>query len=159
MMGLSGNSYIHAVVLAVAIVSPSQIIAQAPKIRTLGSFPWDTSNADVLLQRVSSDRLVIQVRIVTESITGDAGQPSTVVRRKTRPVPTESMEAWVLLDDGTALHQTPRQPPKGTPPQGVVSAGTRYSFASFGFTSASDANLSAVVVRLEDQFHVLPVKK
>lgn len=154
-----GNSYLCALMLAVAIVPPSHLNAQTPQIRTLGSFPWDTSNADVLLQRVSSDRLVVQVRIVTESLTGDAGQPSTVVRRQTRAVPTEAMEAWVLLDDGTALHQTPRQPPKGTPPTGVVNAGTRYSFVSFGFTSDSDAKLSAVVVKLEDQFHVFPVKK
>jgi hypothetical protein len=159
MSRLSGNSYIHALMLAVAIVSPSQIIAQTPKIRTLGSFPWDTSNADVLLQRVSNDRLVVQVRIVTESITVDARQPSTPLRRQTRAVPTEAMEAWVLLDDGTALHQTPRQPPKGTPPPGVVSAGGGYSFVSFGFTSASDTNLSAVVVKMEDQFHVFPLKK
>ena len=158
MTRVSGNAYLYALMLAVVIVSPSHINAQTPKIRTLGSFPWDTSNADVLLQRVSSDRLVVQVRIVTESITGDAGQPSTVVRRQTRPVPTEAMEAWVLLDDGTTLQQTPRQP-KGTPPPGVVNAGTRYSFVSFGFTSVSDANLSAVVVKLEDQFHVFPVKK
>src|SRR5688572_11334982 len=115
-MRLSGNSYLCALLLAVASVAPSQIIAQTSRIRTLGSFPWDTSRADVLLQRVSSDRLVVQVRIVTESIIGDASQPSTVVRRQTRTVPTEVMEAWVLLDDGNALHQTPKQPPKGAPP-------------------------------------------
>jgi hypothetical protein len=143
----------HALTLAVAIVSPSQSVAQTHRIRTLGSFPWDTSSADVLLQRVSSDRLVVQVRIVTESIASDARQPSTRVRRRTRAVPTESMEAWVLLDDGTALRQTPRQPPSGSSPPGVVNAGATYSFVSFGFTSASDTNLSAVVVKME-RFHV-----
>ena len=158
-MRLSRSLCLRALLLALVIVSPSQIIAQTPRIRTLGSFPWDTSNADVLLQRVSSDRLVVQVRIVTDSITGDAGQPSTVVRRQTRAVPTEAMEAWVLLNDGTALHQTPREPPKGASPPGVVNAGTRYSFVSFGITSASDANLSAVVVKMEERFHVFPVMK
>jgi hypothetical protein len=64
------------------------------------------------------------------------------------------MEAWVLLDDGTALEQTPRQPPKGVPPVGVGNAGDLYSFVSFGFNSSSDAKLSAVVVAMEDQFHV-----
>jgi hypothetical protein len=156
MTRFSGNSYIHALILAVGVLSPSEITAQTPKVRTLGSFPWDTSNADVLLQRVSSDRLVVQVRIVTESILGDARQP---VRRQTRRVPTEVMEAWVLVDDGTSLHQTPREPPSGTAPPGVVSAGTRYSFVSFGFTSKSDANLAAVVVKIEDEFHVFSVPK
>ena len=121
--------------------------AQTNPVRTLGSFPWDTSTADVLLQQVSSDRLVVQVRIVTESNTS-AG------RRQTRPVPTESMEAWVLLDDGTALEQTPRQPPKGAPPVGVGNAGDNYAFVTFGFKSTSKARVAAVVVKVEGQFHV-----
>jgi hypothetical protein len=134
------------VVVALAACVPS-VVAQANPIRTLGSFPWDTSKADVLLQQVSSDRLVVQVRIVTESNTS-AG------RRQTRPIPTEAMEAWVLLDDGTALEQTPRQPPKGAPPVGVANAGDRYAFVTFGFKSATKASVGAVVVKMEDQFHV-----
>lgn len=151
MTRVSGRSSLPALTLAVALASSApQIIAQTSPIRTLGSFPWDASNADVLLQRVSSDRVVVQVRILTESNTS-AG------RRQTRPVPTDAMEAWVLLDDGTALEQTPRQPPKGAPPVGVGNAGDRYSFVSFGFKSSSDKNISAVVVKMEGQFQVFPV--
>jgi len=151
MTGLSGRSNRRALVLSVAVASwVLPVIAQTSAIRTLGSFPWDTSTADVLLQQVSSDRMVVQVRIVTESNTS-AG------RRQTRPVPTEAMEAWVLLDDGTALVQTPREPPKGAPPVSVGNAGDRYAFVTFGFKSSANANVAAVVVKMEDQFHVLRV--
>ena len=139
------------VVVAVALWMP-HVIAQTNPIRTLGSFPWDTSSADVLLQRVSSERIVVQVRILTESNTS-AG------RRQTRPVPTAAMEAWVLLDDGTALEQTPRQPPPGAPPVAVGKSGDRSSFVTFGFKSFSDTKLAAVVVKMENQFHAFAVPK
>lgn len=73
---------------------------------------------------MSSDRLLVQVRIATESSTSDASQLSTPVRRQTRKVPTDAMKAWILVDDGTSLHQAPREPPSGAVPAGVVSAGT-----------------------------------
>lgn len=150
MAGLSGRSCHRAlaVVVALAAYVPS-VVAQANPIRTLGSFPWDTSKADVLLQQVSSERMVVQVRIESSASAG---------RRQTRPIPTEAMDAWVLLDDGTALEQTPRQPPKGAPPGGVVNAGTRYEFVTFGFRSATKARVAAVVVKIEDQFHVFGVR-
>jgi hypothetical protein len=69
------------------------------------------------------------------------------------------MEAGVLLDDGAALEQTPRKPPKGAPPVGLSNAGDLSSFVSFGFKSSSDANLAAVVVKMEDQFRVFPVPR
>jgi len=70
MARLNGRSYFRAVtfMVAVALWAP-QVTAQSNPIRTLGSFPWDTSSADVLLQRVSRDRLIVQVRILTESNT------------------------------------------------------------------------------------------
>jgi hypothetical protein len=153
MTKLSSHWYSRAVTfMIVLIVWATPITAQSNPVRTLGSFPWDTSSADVLLQRVSRDRLIVQVRIVTESNTS-AG------RRQTRAVPTEAMEAWVLLDDGAALVQTPREPPKGAAPVGVGNAGTLYSFVSFGFNSSSDANLAAVVVKMEDQLRVFSVPR
>jgi hypothetical protein len=148
---LIGRSNCRVLALTVALASWAlPVIAQTSTLRTLGSFPWDTSSADVLLQQVSSDKVVVQVRIVTESNTS-AG------RRQARPVPTEAMAAWVLLADGTALVQTPRQPPKGAPPVGVGNAGDRYAFVTFGFKSSANADVAAVVVKMEDQFHVLRV--
>jgi hypothetical protein len=153
MTGRSGRS-IHALALALAVASwtAPPVIAQTPPTQTLGNFQWDTATADVLMQQVSRDRMVVQVRILTHTNTSPG-------RHQTRPVPTEAMEAWVLLDDGRALEQTPRQPAKGSPPVGVESAGDRHSFVSFGFKSPTDPRIAAVVVRMEDQFHLFPVAR
>src|SRR5262245_9957213 len=59
--------------------------------RTIGSFRWDGTTGDVLLERVSPDRLLVQLRIVTASQTSAGSWQS-------RPLPTGAMEAWVLLE-------------------------------------------------------------
>ena len=41
----------------------------------------------------------------------------------------------------------------------VGNAGDRYAFVTFGFKSSANAHVAAVVVRLEDQFHVLRVER
>jgi hypothetical protein len=40
---------------------------------------------------------------------------------------------------------------------GVGNAGDRYAFVTFGFKSSATADVAAVVVKMEDQFHVLRV--
>jgi hypothetical protein len=135
-----------AVVLATLVFS---ISASGQVVRTLGTFPWDTSRADVIVQRIASDRIVVMVGIVTE--TTNSG-----VLRKTRRIPTEAMQAWVLLDGGATLEQTPRDPPKGAPPVGVGNAGSITSFVTFGFKARSGTNPAAVVVQIEDHLYVFP---
>jgi hypothetical protein len=136
-----------AVVLATLVLS---ISASAQDVRTLGTFAWDISTADVLVQRVATDRIVVQVRIATEWNSTPGG------RHQTRGIPTEAMEAWVLLDGGTTLEQTPRDRPKGAPPVGVSNAGTIYSFVTFGFTAPPRAKPVAVAVQMEDHLYVFP---
>jgi hypothetical protein len=144
------SSRVRGLTLAAVLALAPRAAGQAPSIRTLGDIRWDTSTGSVLLQRVADNRLVVQVRILTES-------GSSAGRHRTRAVPTNEMEAWVLLADGTALEQTPRQPPKGAPPAGVGNAGDVYAFVSFGFKSSSRSEVVAVVVRIESQFHLFPV--
>jgi hypothetical protein len=147
------RAIVRALIFAVAAgaVGPPPT-AQTPTVRTLGEFRWDGSTGSVLLQQVSSDRLLVQLRIATASQTS-AG------RLETRKFPTDAVEAWVLLDDGTALEQTPRQPPKGTPPTGVANAGTEYGFVTFGFKRIARTDVAAVVVKIEAQYHLFPVGK
>ena len=139
-----------AVVIAAAA---SGVGAQTPRIETLGSFPWDGSTGSVLLQRVSDDRIVVQLRIV-------AGSQTSAGRVQRRTFQTDAVEAWVLLDDGNALEQLPRQPPKGAPPVGVGNAGDLYAFVSFGFKTPPGPEMVAVVVSVDGRHHVyaLPAK-
>ena len=158
-MRFSGGSHGQAMVLAIACaLFPAA--ARPQSVRTLGTFPWDTVKAygepvkaNVLVQRVSSDRLVVQVAILTEA-TYRAG--NALAQYKSRRIPTESMEAWVLLDDGTMLEQTPREPPKGAPPVGVSNAGAVTSFVSFGFKSPANITPVGVVVKMEAHLYVFP---
>jgi hypothetical protein len=154
MIRFSGCSNRRSMALAIAVACGFfPITADAQTVRTLGTFPWDTAKADVLVQRVSSEKLVVQVRLVTEA---NFTSGSARVRDRARAIPTEAMEAWVLLDDGTALEQTPRDPPKGAPPVGVGSAGTVYSFVTFGFKSPAIATPVAVVVKVEAHLYMFP---
>jgi hypothetical protein len=123
--------------------------AQAPRIQTIGTFRWDTTRGSVLLQQVAEDRLLVQLRILTASHTS-AG------RFQSRSVPTDKMEAWVLLDDGKALEQTPRQPPSGAPAPGVGNAGDVSSFVTFGFKLPPRAAIAVVVTRVEEQYYAFP---
>jgi hypothetical protein len=68
------------------------------------------------------------------------------------------MDAWVLLEDGRALEQTPRQPPKGAPPIGFGNAGTEYSVVNFGFKSSGEEKIVSVVVKIENEFHIFPTR-
>jgi len=144
---------LRALIVAVAAGAMTPpVAAQAPTTRTLGDFPWDASTGSVLLQQVSKDRLVVQVRILAASRTSRG-------RLEARKLPTDAMEAWVLLDDGTALEQTPRQPPRGSPPVGVANAGDEYAFVTFGFRRVTRAEVAAVVVKIDAQYHLFPVRK
>mgnify|MGYP001548056411 CR=1 FL=1 len=158
-MRFSRGSHGQAMVLAIACAF-FPTAAQPQGVQTLGTFLWDTVKAygepveaNVLVQHVSSDRLVVQVAILTEATyrSGDA-----LARYKSRRVPTESMEAWILLDDGTVLAQTPREPPKGAPPVGVGNAGAVTSFVSFGFKSPANITPVGVVVKVEANLYVFP---
>jgi hypothetical protein len=137
-------------VVAVSIILAAPQATSAQQVRQIGSFRWDTTGGDVLLQQPSSDRLLVQVRVVT-------GSQTSAGSWKSRPLPTAAMEAWVLLDDGSALEQTPRQPPKGAPAIGIGSAGGEYSFVTFGFKWRHENKIAAVVVRIESDFHVFAV--
>jgi hypothetical protein len=151
---LRGCSKGRAMALAIAVACPFFATAAQPqRVRTLGTFPWDTVKADVLVQHVSADRLVVQVMIPTEI---NLRSGDTLVRYKSRPLPTKAMEVWVLLGNGTVLKQTPRQPPKGAPPMGVGSAGTVYSFVTFGFESQANLTPVGVVVKMESHVYVFP---
>ena len=143
-----------ALLLAVVIAAAaSGVGAQTPRIETLGSFPWDGSTGSVLLQRVSDDRIVVQLRIV-------AGSQTSAGRVQRRTFQTDAVEAWVLLDDGNALEQLPRQPPKGAPPVGVGNAGDLYAFVSFGFKAPPRSGMVAVAVSVDGRHYVyaLPAK-
>ena len=137
----------------VVATAASGVGAQTPRIETLGSFPWDGSTGSVLLQRVSDDRLVVQLRIV-------AGSQTSAGRVQRRTFQTDTVEAWVLLDDGSALEQLPRQPPKGAPPIGLENAGDLYAFVSFGFKTSPGPGMVAVAVSVDGRHYVyaLPAK-
>ena len=137
----------------VVAAAASGVGAQTPRIETLGSFPWDGSTGSVLLQRVSDDRLVVPLRIV-------AGSQTSAGRVQRRTFQTDTVEAWVLLDDGSALEQLPRQPPKGAPPVGLSNAGDLYAFVSFGFRTSPGLGIVAVVVSVDGRHYVytLPAK-
>jgi hypothetical protein len=137
------------VVLAACAAIGLSLSAQAPRIQTIGTFRWDTTNGSVLLQQVAEDRLLVQLRILTASHTS-AG------RFQSRSVPTDKMEAWVLLDDGKALEQTPRQPPSGAPAPGFGNAGDVSSFVTFGFKLPPRAAIAVVVTRVEEQYYAFP---
>src|SRR4051794_36254085 len=92
--------------VALIVISATRQGTSAQQVRQIGSFHWDMTAGDVFLQQPSSDRLLVQVRVLTASQTGAGSW-------KSRPLPTAAIEAWVLLEDGSALEQTPRQPPKG----------------------------------------------
>jgi hypothetical protein len=145
------HSAVTTLMMAVAAAAlTSGVSAQPPRIQTLGSFRWDGSTGSVLLQQVADGQLLVQVRILTASDTS-AG------RYQTRSVPTEAMDAWVLLEDGSGLVETPRQPPRGAPPPAVGNAGDEYSFVTFGFTPRATARVAAVVVRIDRQYHAFSV--
>jgi len=137
--------------VALIVISATRQGTSAQQVRQIGSFHWDMTAGDVFLQQPSSDRLLVQVRVLTASQTGAGSW-------KSRPLPTAAMEAWVLLEDGSALEQTPRQPPKGAPATGVGSAGSDYSFVNFGFKWRPEDKVAAVVVKIESDFHVLAVR-
>lgn len=141
--------FASAVALAVTWATPRG--ASAEQVRQIGSFHWDTTTGDVLLQQPSSGRLLVQVRVLTASQTSAGSW-------KSRPLPTAAMEAWVLLDDGRALEQTPRQPPRGAPAIGIGNAGSDYSFVTFGFNWKPEEKVAAVVVKIESDFHVFAVR-
>jgi hypothetical protein len=145
------SSPVAVVVIAAVAAIAGQLSAQAPRIQTIGTFRWDTTQGSVLLQYVASDRLLVQLRILTASHTS-AG------RFQSRPVPTDKVEAWVLLDDGQALEQTPRQPPSGAPAVGVGNAGAVSSFVTFGFKLPSKSTIAIVVARIEEQYHAFPAR-
>jgi len=138
-------------VIALTAISATPQGTSTQQVRQIGSFHWDTTTGDVLLQQSSNDRLLVQVRVLTASQTGAGSW-------KSRPLPTAAMEAWVLLEDGSALEQTPRQPPKGAPPIGIGNAGSDYLFVVFGFKWRPEDNVAAVVVKIESDFHVLAVR-
>lgn len=127
------------------------LFAQAPRIQTIGTFRWDTTKGSVLLQQVSADRLLVQVSILTASHTS-AG------RFQGRAVPTDRMEAWVLLDGGTALEQTPRVPPRGAPAVKIGNAGDESSFVTFGYKFPPGTAVAAVVVKIEEQLHAFAAR-
>jgi hypothetical protein len=137
-------------IVVLAVLSATPHTKGAQQVRQIGSFHWDTTGGDVLLQQPSSDRLLVQVRVLT-------GSQTSAGSWKSRPLPTAAMEAWVLLEDGSALEQTPRQPPKGAPAIGIGSAGGEYSFVNVGFKARPENKIAAVVVRIESDFHVFAV--
>jgi hypothetical protein len=148
-----GSAGVRALVVAIALATlASRIGAQTSPIRTLGTFPWDLGPGDVLLQRVAADRVLVQLRLLTETNTS-AG------RRRSRRVPTEAMEAWVLLEDGKTLEQTPKDLPRGAQPPAVGNAGDRLSFVTFGFKSSPKPPIVAVVVKVEGHLYVYSVPK
>jgi hypothetical protein len=140
--------------VALALAASSWVLplaAQTTPVRIVGTFPWEKYGAEVRTVHVSSDRILVQIWIVTESITS-AGE------WRSRPVPTAGMQAWVLLDDGTALEQTTKEPSKGKSPIGVSNAGSISSIVTFGFKSPPHLTMAAVVVKMESDFHVFPIK-
>jgi hypothetical protein len=148
-----GLASVRALVVTIALTTlASRIGAQTSPIRTLGTFPWDLGPGDVLLQWVAADRVLVQLRVLTESNT-------TAGRRQSRRVPTEAMEAWVLLQDGKTLEQTPKDLPRGAQPPAVGNAGSRLSFVTFGFKSSPKPAIVAVVVKVEDHLYVYSVPK
>ena len=134
-MALMNGRPIRWLVVAACVAAPPAGLAQTSVVRTLGEFRWAATTASVLWQEVSQNRLVVQVRIPTGSVTS-AG------RHETRILPTAAMEAWVLLGAGTVLEQMSRQPPKGAAPVGVGNAGTVDSFVGFSFTLRPDRSPS-----------------
>ena len=148
-----GLASVRALVVTIALTTlASRIGAQTPPIRTLGSFPWDLGRGDVLLQWIAADRVLVQLRVPIESNTNTG-------RRQSRRVPTEAMEAWVLLEDGKTLEQTPKDPRRFAHPIGVSNAGSVSSFVEFGFKSSPKPAIAAVVVKVEGHFYVYSVPK
>ena len=152
--GLAPAAGLRALLLTIVVSAvTSSVGAQSPRIEALGSFPWDRFPGSVLLQRVADDQVIVQLRVVAASETS-AG------RVQYRTFQTDAVEAWVLLADGSALPQLPRQPPKGTPPIGLSNAGTLYAFVSFGFKTSSGPELVGIVVSVDGRHYVytLPAK-
>jgi hypothetical protein len=116
-----------ALILAVA-AGASHIAAQAPQLQTLGQFRWQGSIGSVLLQP-AEDRLLVQVRVAAA--------------QETRSLPTDAMAAWVLLENGSGLVATPREPSNDV--------------VTFGFARPAGARVAAVVVKIDRQYHAFTV--
>jgi hypothetical protein len=75
----------------------------------------------------------------------------------TQPLPkSEDWDVWLLLRDGTALKHIRRSPPSG-PPIGVSNAGTTNEMVLFSFERIDPRKPTAVVWKVGDQHHVLPI--
>lgn len=148
MTKLCGSANRWLVVLAIAATSwVLPLAAQTAPVLTVGTFPWEGHGAEVRVIHVSSDRMIVQIWLATE-----------VGLWRSRPVPTAGMQAWVLLDDGTALEQTTKEPSNGRPPIGVSNGGNTSSIVTFGFKSPSHLTIAAVVVKVDNEVHVFPIK-
>lgn len=126
----------------------------------LGSFQWDNTHGGVDLQTYKG-RIEVSVSILMFSETNSPSQ-GHVTKSITRSIPTEKMSVWVLLDNGSTLELTGRDPQLGNQPGEIMNAGSKTAYLLFSFKPADQQQPIAVVLKIEDQydvFRIFPMEK
>ena len=121
------------------------------RLNPVGTF---IGQADLCLRYpvYSDNELEVQVLLFVGDVVGSRSLPD-----KLKGIQSDAVSVWVLTDSGQTLHLHRKLPSPGHRPFGVGNGVSGYGYVTFDFDHNNTNQLSAVVVKFNDQFRVLSI--
>ncbi len=150
---LAASLFIGFPTLATALEASSAInVVTNLHFKPIGSF---TGDAGLHVEEIEADKiLTVSFDFYIGSILSTNSLADEV-----SSFPSEQLSIWVLYGQSQALELLDKWPPSGRSPAGYGKSGTGQGLVTYKFRNTCTNTLTAVVVKLSDEYRVVPLNK